>query len=278
MVYTDYNEELGRLEYNVNLERVIDLTDESECSKYGIRVSMSTFQDFEDEFQGFEKDVPYFEKPVEVKKKGRKSYQAIGGRIILTHVSKRKRVGVTKAKPVGWEHNFIVNKKNHFYHKTHILGDQLVKKRASYVRGENILGTRYLNTAPEGESMKTYEDKLKNKLLNHPNLKIYYRVIPIFRGEETVPRGVRMTAYTICDMCPQNSNCLEFDVFVFNIYPGYSINYSTGGVYIKRRLRFGASSHDYWSHRVNYLMTSIPKKRRLGFSAMKRKNTHENRR
>lgn len=271
---------------------MINLLDESECSKYGIAYPKLDLPDYILEFAGVQQDKAIFEEPkvletnrYKVGKLGfcrlfnkKKVYQANAGRVILTKVNKSGGGGLSDAKPAGWEHNFIVSKRpprnDYFYHRTHILGNQLIKNKASYVRGEYILGTRILNAAPTGESMKTYEDKVREWFEEKKVEKVFYKVTPIFRDKERVPRGVRMSAIGFGN----GKESSRFDVFIFNIYPEYSINYSTGVVSLKRRLGFGVSSHYCSSYRVNYLMTSIPKKRRLGFSTTNRKNTYENRR
>lgn len=51
-----------------------------------------------------------------------------------------------------------------------------------------------------------------------------YRVTPFFKGTELVARGVEMEAYSIED----KGNSLCFHVFIYNVQPGISIDYSTG--------------------------------------------------
>lgn len=229
---TIFNILLSSLEYN-GRDRVIELNKKYDCPRYCI-VYDDALETFHSEFEGDVEDIPYWKEPIIFEKEGRQIYQASEGRVILTRVIQGKRVGVTKAKPVGWEHNIIVEQKNYFYHKTHILGDQLVKKRASYIRGENILGTRILNIAPTGESMKTYEDMVRGWLEEKKVEKVFYMVTPIYRKKEPVPRGVRMSAIGFEN--GKESLQYRFDVFIFNVYPGYKINYLTGSIQRKRRL------------------------------------------
>lgn len=227
MKFEKYNKKLGELEYDGTSELVIDLLNKDECRKY--KLPQAILDDkFIKRFELLECDKPYFDTPREFTNKllnNKKVYQAKEGKVILSRLVEGERLGVTKRKPVGWHHNFIVDKGNYFYHKTHILGDQLVKKRVSYIGGGFILGTRFLNAAPTGQSMKTYEDKIRDKLSQISPLKIYYCVTPIFRNDEVVPRGVRMTA-----KFGKESNQEDFDVFIFNAYPGYHIKYDTGCV------------------------------------------------
>ncbi len=221
-----YNEKLKKLEYNSEFGRIIDLTDEENCKNYGLEPTIVD-GDFLLEFANLIENKPEFENPKIFESdyfNKKKVYQAQGGRVVLSNLKKGKRLGLTKRKPAGWSNNFIVDKSNYFYHQTHILGDQLVKKKTSYVRGEFFLGTRYLNAAPSGDSMKTYEEQVKEVLEKSDSTSICYRVVPIFNGQEVAPRGVRMTAKS------KEQNDLEFDIFIFNVYPEYAINYMTGKV------------------------------------------------
>ncbi|EGF35394.1 DNA-entry nuclease, partial [Lacticaseibacillus rhamnosus MTCC 5462] len=51
---------------------------------------------------------------------------------------------------------------------------------------------------------------------------VRYEVKPIFRGNELVARGVQMRAQSIGD------NTIHFNVYIFNVEPGYTINYADG--------------------------------------------------
>ncbi|HEM3634490.1 TPA: hypothetical protein U1C38_002389, partial [Streptococcus suis] len=147
-----YNDKLKNLKYDSEFGRIIDLTDEENCRNYGLE-STTVDGDFLSEFAELIENEPEFEAPKIFESdyfNKKKVYQAQSGRVVLSSLKKGKRLGLTKRKPAGWSNNFIVDKSNYFYHQTHILGDQLVKKKVSYVRGEFFLGTRYLNTAPRG--------------------------------------------------------------------------------------------------------------------------------
>ena len=49
-----------------------------------------------------------------------------------------------------------------------------------------------------------------------------YRVTPLFKNVELVCRGVRLEAQSVED------DTISFDVYIFNVQPGYDINYLTG--------------------------------------------------
>ena len=45
---------------------------------------------------------------------------------------------------------------------------------------------------------------------------------PIFRGTELLARGVQMEAQST------GENTVHFNVYIFNVQPGYNLNYSDG--------------------------------------------------
>ena len=51
-----------------------------------------------------------------------------------------------------------------------------------------------------------------------------YRVTPLYVGDELVPRGVQMEAWSLED----RGRGLCFHVFVHNVQPGVIIDYATG--------------------------------------------------
>ena len=112
-------------------------------------------------------------------------------------------------------------KEDYLYNRSHLIGFQLSGENAN---AKNLFtGTRALNANFEDEqsSMVYYENKIANYIKN-TNHHVRYRVTPIFRNVELVARGVRMEAQSIED------DEISFDVYIFNIQPGYKINYLTG--------------------------------------------------
>lgn len=82
-----------------------------------------------------------------------------------------------------------------------------------------ITGTRYMNVTgmlPFETSTADYIRKTGNHVL--------YRVTPVFDGADLVARGVLMEALSIED----NGQGIRFNVFIFNVQPGISIDYQTG--------------------------------------------------
>jgi DNA-entry nuclease len=124
-----------------------------------------------------------------------------------------KREALT-VKPTGWHNKKL--KKGYLYNRSHLIGFQL--------SGENnnpknlITGTRQLND-PE---MLRYEDEINDYLEAHPKDFVRYSVIPVFKDQELVARGVHLQAQSI------NSTSVSFNVFIYNIEDGVTINYTDG--------------------------------------------------
>ena len=69
--------------------------------------------------------------------------------------------------------------------------------------------------------MVYYEDMIKN-YVKQTNHHVLYQVTPIFSGMDLVAKGVRLQGRSIED------NQISFNVYIFNVQPGYQINYLTG--------------------------------------------------
>ena len=81
-------------------------------------------------------------------------------------------------------------------------------------------GTRYFNV----NGMLPFENKVAEYIKQNENNHVLYRVTPIFEGENLLATGVEMEAYSIED----NGQGVCFNVFVYNVEPGITINYKTG--------------------------------------------------
>ena len=96
-------------------------------------------------------------------------------------------------------------------------------------KGENaneknlITGTRYFNVT----GMLDFENKVADYIKNQAedeDRHVLYRVTPYFEGNNLVATGVEMEAYSVED----NGKGVSFNVFVYNVQPGITINYKTG--------------------------------------------------
>lgn len=77
----------------------------------------------------------------------------------------------------------------------------------------------FTQTAFCNQELQTiYESKVRHAL--EAGAKVVYAVQPIFRGNELMARGVHLQALA--------SNGMHFNVYLFNVQPGYQFNYLTG--------------------------------------------------
>lgn len=121
-------------------------------------------------------------------------------------------------KPSGWhsvKYDNVDGKS--LYNRCHLIGFQLA--------GENdneynlITGTRYMNVdgmLPFENVVAEYIDETGNHVL--------YRVTPIYDGADLVAQGVQMEAMSVED----NGFGVCFNVYVYNVQPGITIDYETG--------------------------------------------------
>lgn len=82
-----------------------------------------------------------------------------------------------------------------------------------------ITGTRYMNV----EGMEHFELMIRDYIYETDN-HVLYRVTPVYKGNNLVASGVQMEAYSIEDC----GTGITFNVFCYNVQPGYEIDYATG--------------------------------------------------
>ncbi|WP_461226478.1 DNA/RNA non-specific endonuclease [Lacticaseibacillus suihuaensis] len=116
--------------------------------------------------------------------------------------------------PTGWHNRRTAH--GWLYNRSHLIGFQL--------SGENnnpknlITGTQSLNNP----LMLAHEMDIATYLKGSSKRYVRYQVRPIYRGHELVARGVQMRAQSVGD------NTIRFNVYIFNVEDGYTINYATG--------------------------------------------------
>lgn len=136
-----------------------------------------------------------------------------------------ERESIASITPSGWHNKKIKfnGKSDWLYNRSHLIGYQLTGGNAD---AKNLMtGTRALNAnfADEKDSMVYYENEVATYLKSHPSNHVRYQVTPIFRGFELVARGVRMQAESV-----EDKGALNYDIYIFNVQPGYAINYLDG--------------------------------------------------
>lgn len=128
----------------------------------------------------------------------------------------RKSIGMIK--PSGWNQAKYDNiEGKYLYNRCHLIGYQLTGKNA--FEKNLITCTRQMNTS----AMLEYENKIASyikKTHNH----VLYRVTPIYQEDNLLASGVIMEAYSIED----EGEGIEFNVYVYNVQDGISINYKDG--------------------------------------------------
>ena len=135
-----------------------------------------------------------------------------------------KRGSIGQVKPSGWQkikYDFIDGK--YLYNRCHLIGYQLTGENAN--EKNLITGTRYMNT----EGMLPFENQIADYVKETGN-HVLYRVTPIYEDDNLVADGVLMEAMSVEDQGLD----IEFNVFVYNVQPGVTINYKNGESHITK--------------------------------------------
>lgn len=129
-----------------------------------------------------------------------------------------ERGSIGMIKPSGWhtvKYDFVDGK--YLYNRCHLIGYQLTGENAN--EKNLITCTRNMNAKVMLEFENEVADYVK-KTDNH----VLYRVTPIFESDNLLAKGVEMEALSIED----NGKGVKFNVFVYNVEDGISIDYKTG--------------------------------------------------
>lgn len=129
-----------------------------------------------------------------------------------------ERGSISHIKPTGWhsvQYDHVDGKS--LYNRCHLIGFQLTGENAN--EKNLITGTRYMNV----DGMLPFENMVADYVKETEN-HVLYRVTPIFEGDNMVADGVQMEAYSVEDA----GESISFNVFVYNVQPGVTIDYATG--------------------------------------------------
>lgn len=126
------------------------------------------------------------------------------------------RESISQVKPTGWKQTKINGE--YIYNRCHLIGYQLAAENANECN--LITGTRHFNV----EGMLPFENKVAEYISKNKNNHVLYRVTPIFVGDNLLATGVEMEAYSVED----NGKGVCYNVFIYNVQPGATIDYSTG--------------------------------------------------
>ena len=128
------------------------------------------------------------------------------------------RESISSVKPSGWQSiKYDIVEGKYLYNRSHLIGFQLTAENAN--KNNLITGTRYFNAT----LMLPYENMVAD-YVKETNNHVLYRVTPVFEGNNLVATGVQMEAKSVED----NGEGIEFNVFVYNVQPGITIDYATG--------------------------------------------------
>lgn len=134
-----------------------------------------------------------------------------------------KRGSIGMIKPTGWhtiKYSNISGK--YLYNRCHLIGYQLTGQNDN---NKNLITcTRNMNTV----GMLEFENKVAEYIKNTNN-HVLYRVTPIFENNNLLATGVQMEACSVEDKCQE----IKFNVFVYNVQDGITIDYSNGNSKLK---------------------------------------------
>lgn len=138
----------------------------------------------------------------------------------------KERDSIGYIKPSGWhtvKYNDIIDG-NYLYNRCHLIGYQLCGGNDE----KNLFtGTRHLNV----QGMQPFENMVANYVRETED-HVLYRVTPIFEGDNLLASGVLMEGESLreekADKPEDMDRKIQFCVYVYNVQPGITINYSTG--------------------------------------------------
>ena len=134
------------------------------------------------------------------------------------------RGSIGMIKPSGWhtvKYDNVDGK--YLYNRCHLIGYQLTGENAN--EKNLITCTRYMNTV----GMLKFENMVAEYIKKTEN-HVLYRVTPIYNGNNLLASGVEMEALSIED----SGEGIRFNVYVYNVQDGITINYNNGNSYKTR--------------------------------------------
>lgn len=130
-------------------------------------------------------------------------------------------------KPTGWHQKFDSHHQA-IINRGHLIAYSLSKgitvngnyDPSQQSGDQNNLKNLFTETAFTNQRLQTiYETKVRNAL--KAGKKVIYQVQPVFKGNDLMPYGVHLQAIS-------TDKSLDFNVFLYNVQPGYQFNYQDG--------------------------------------------------
>lgn len=128
--------------------------------------------------------------------------------------------------PTGWHYNS--RNGEHLYNRGHLIAysvsagiDMNGRYNPNNQSGDqNNPKNLFTQTAYSNQQLQTiYEKKIRNAL--RANKKVIYQATPIFKGTNKMANGINLQAIS-------TDRSLNFNVYIFNVQPGYSFNFANG--------------------------------------------------
>lgn len=138
-------------------------------------------------------------------------------------------------KPTGWHYNHRNGVQ--IYNRGHLIAysisagiDQDGKYNPNNKSGDqNNPKNLFTQTAFSNQKIQTiFEARVRKSL--RENKKVIFQATPIFRGNELMARGINLQAIS-------TDGSLNFNVYLFNIQPGFKFNYQSGRAQIDRQMK-----------------------------------------
>lgn len=137
--------------------------------------------------------------------------------------------------PTGWHYN----RRNgtQIYNRGHLIAysvsagiDQDGQYNPSNKSGDqNNPKNLFTQSAYSNQKIQTiFESKVRRAL--RENQRVIYQATPIFRGNELMARGINLQAIS-------TNGPLDFNVYLFNVQPGYVFDYSSGRARRDRQMK-----------------------------------------
>ena len=212
---------------DVSSENVVNAQASTTIEQNNINISIADIPEYADKiYIEINNNVPYF-KESDYTTESFERYSDLDalGRcgVAFANVSKEtmppegdERGSISSVKPTGWEQAKYDGE--YLYNRCHLIGYQLSDEDANELN--LITGTRFFNV----EGMLPFENKVAEYIKENSNNHVLYRVTPVFDGDNLLATGVEMEAYSVEDQ----GQGVCFNVFVYNVQPGITIDYATG--------------------------------------------------
>ena len=145
------------------------------------------------------------------------AYACLGTDLLPTE----DRGSISSVKPTGWHTtSYTCVPGQSLYNRSHLIAFSLAGENAN--KKNLISGTQHLNQI----EMQKFESQVLDYIKETGN-HVLYRVTPFFEGNNLIATGVQMEGWSIED----NGEDICFNVFIYNVQDGITIDYATGESY-----------------------------------------------